>query len=74
MIKQVLVGFGFNCVDVDVFVAADKAREDFKEAEKRSNDIKRSIEDLEKLLRVDLGPQQEFQALQNQCFEYTDRE
>ncbi|XP_071799443.1 glucosidase 2 subunit beta-like isoform X1 [Asterias amurensis] len=54
--------------------AADKARDDFKAAEKRSNDIKRSIEDLEKLLRVDLGPHQEFQPLQNQCFEFTDRE
>ncbi|XP_038075043.1 glucosidase 2 subunit beta-like isoform X1 [Patiria miniata] len=53
---------------------ADAAREEFKEAEKQVNDLKKSIEDIEKLMNVDLGPQQEFEPLQKQCYEYTDRE
>ncbi|XP_022092279.1 glucosidase 2 subunit beta-like isoform X2 [Acanthaster planci] len=53
---------------------ADAARNEFKEAEKQVDDLKKSIEDLEKLLSVDLGPLQEFEPLQKQCYEFTDRE
>ena len=53
---------------------ADAAREEFKQAEKKADDLKRTVEDLEKLLNVDLGPQQEFEPLQQQCYEFTDRE
>eukprot|EP00057_Strongylocentrotus_purpuratus_P008680 XP_011663154.1 PREDICTED: glucosidase 2 subunit beta [Strongylocentrotus purpuratus] len=57
-----------------LIAAADQARKELEEAEKALKNIDRTVGDLEKQLRVDLGPDQAFQALQGQCYEYTDRE
>ncbi|XP_041475041.1 glucosidase 2 subunit beta-like [Lytechinus variegatus] len=57
-----------------LITAADQARNEFEEAEKTLKNIERSVGDIEKQLKVDLGPDQAFQALQGQCYEYTDRE
>ncbi|XP_072020885.1 glucosidase 2 subunit beta-like [Amphiura filiformis] len=53
---------------------ADQARKEFDEASSRFSDLEKLIEDIEKQLAVDLGPEQEFQAIQEQCFEMKDRE
>ena len=53
---------------------ADQARKEFDEASDRLKDLEKSIDDIEKQLGVDLGPEQEFQAIQGQCFEMKDRE
>ncbi|XP_071953931.1 glucosidase 2 subunit beta-like [Antedon mediterranea] len=53
---------------------ADNARLEYDEANKKYNDINNQISTLEKLQTKDFGPDQEFAILQDQCFEYTDRE
>jgi len=54
--------------------AADQARKEFDEAEKTSRDTDREISDLERVLNLNMGPEEEFSPLHGQCFEYTDRE
>lgn len=53
---------------------ADEARDAYNEVDSRMKEIEKSISSLEKQLDVDLGEDQEFQPLQGECFEYTDRE
>ncbi|XP_064625398.1 glucosidase 2 subunit beta-like isoform X2 [Lineus longissimus] len=54
--------------------AADKARSDYDEVNNRVDEIKRELEGIEKLLKSDFGPKNQFYPLKGQCFEYTDRE
>lgn len=56
------------------FIAAAKARDAYDEADRRVRDIEREIRQLEEGSSKDFGPEQEFQPLDGQCFEYTDRE
>ncbi|KAK2194125.1 hypothetical protein NP493_2g09049 [Ridgeia piscesae] len=53
---------------------ADKAREDFNEADRKFRDIESEISKLESLLDIDFGGETEFYPLYGECFEMTDRE
>ncbi|XP_051897767.1 glucosidase 2 subunit beta [Pristis pectinata] len=53
---------------------AEKARNEFSEAEKSLKEVESSIGSLEKELMVDLGPDGEFAYLFNQCYEMTTNE
>ncbi|XP_067829171.1 glucosidase 2 subunit beta [Heptranchias perlo] len=53
---------------------ADKARNEFSEAEKSLKEVENSIGSLEKELTVDFGPDGEFAYLFNQCYEMTTNE
>ncbi|XP_071498479.1 glucosidase 2 subunit beta-like [Diadema antillarum] len=57
-----------------LIATADEARKEYDDANDKLKNIDRSISDIEKQLRVDLGPEQEFQEMQGKCFEFTDRE
>ena len=57
-----------------VFTAANKARDAYDEADRRLRDIEREIRQLEEGSSKDFGPEEEFQPLDGQCYEYTDRE
>lgn len=54
--------------------AANKAREAFNQMEQRVRDIGREIRQIEESSSKDYGIEEEFQALQGQCFDYSDRE
>ncbi|KAM7436682.1 hypothetical protein ABFA07_013596 [Porites harrisoni] len=54
--------------------AADQARKEFNDAESATRDTEKEISDLERVLNLNLGQEEEFSPLQGQCFEYTDRE
>lgn len=53
---------------------ADQARKEYNEAESGSQDTEKEISELERILNINLGQEEEFAPLQGQCFEYTDRE
>lgn len=53
---------------------ADKARKELQEAKDKKQDLEREIKDAEKFLEMDFGNNNEFIALYEQCYEYTDRE
>ncbi|XP_006631658.1 glucosidase 2 subunit beta [Lepisosteus oculatus] len=51
--------------------AAQKARDDFNEAEKGLREVEDQIKSLEKEISFDFGPSAEFSYLYNQCYELT---
>uniref|UniRef100_UPI00398ED2F8 glucosidase 2 subunit beta isoform X2 n=1 Tax=Pristiophorus japonicus TaxID=55135 RepID=UPI00398ED2F8 len=53
---------------------ADKARNEFSEAEKSLKEVENAIGSLEKELTVDFGPDGEFSYMFNRCFEITTNE
>ena len=53
---------------------ANAAREEFDQADRAYNDANREIQDLERYLSKDFGPDDTFAPLANQCFEYNDLE
>ena len=55
-------------------LAANKAREAFKEVDQRVRDIGREIRQIEESSSKDYGLEEEFQPLEGKCFDYTDRE
>jgi protein kinase C substrate 80K-H len=57
-----------------LIVAADKARNEFNEAEKRKNDLESKQKDTQRYLDKDFGEMQQFSPLYEKCYEYTDRE
>ena len=57
-----------------MILAANKARDAYDEASRRLRDIEREIRQLEETSSKDYGAQDEFQPLEGQCFEYSDRE
>jgi len=54
--------------------AADEARTQYNEADRKLKDFEKEITDINKYMELDMGPQEEFSALKDKCFEYTDRE
>ncbi|XP_037527654.1 glucosidase 2 subunit beta [Rhipicephalus sanguineus] len=54
--------------------AAKKARDEYTEADSNVRKLESEIKTLEQSLDTDYGPDDEFAALRDQCFEYTDRE
>ncbi|XP_076341009.1 glucosidase 2 subunit beta-like isoform X2 [Tachypleus tridentatus] len=54
--------------------AANQAREEFSKAEKEHKRINDEIGNIEQVLEIDFGPNEEFFTLKGQCFEITDRE
>ncbi|XP_048377772.1 glucosidase 2 subunit beta [Stegostoma tigrinum] len=54
--------------------AADKARDEFTEAEKSLREVETSIGSLERELTIDFGPDGEFAYMFNQCYEMTTNE
>lgn len=54
--------------------AAKQAREQFTSADEKFRNIENEIRRLEDLLTTDFGREEEFAALKDQCFEFTDRE
>ena len=54
--------------------AADSAREALRISEDRKRELEREVGDLEKYLSANLGVEQEFSPLYDQCYEYDDRE
>ena len=53
---------------------ADKARKELQEVKDKKQDLEREIREAEKFLEMDFGKNNEFIALYEQCYEYTDRE
>lgn len=53
---------------------ADKARSEFEKAERSLRDIERELRHLQEGLEKDFGPEDEFGALDGECYQYTDRE
>uniref|UniRef100_A0A672QMW0 Glucosidase 2 subunit beta n=1 Tax=Sinocyclocheilus grahami TaxID=75366 RepID=A0A672QMW0_SINGR len=53
------------------FTAAQKARDDFEEAEKALREMDDQIRNIEKELSFDFGPDAEFTYLYSQCYELT---
>uniref|UniRef100_A0A1B6D3J4 Glucosidase 2 subunit beta n=1 Tax=Clastoptera arizonana TaxID=38151 RepID=A0A1B6D3J4_9HEMI len=58
-----------NIIDV-----ADKARNEFEQADRALRDIERELKHIEESLAKDFGPEDEFAALDGECFEYNERE
>ncbi|CAD5111144.1 DgyrCDS481 [Dimorphilus gyrociliatus] len=55
--------------------AAEQARSSFNEIDQKIKDIKKDISDIEADLKIDYGPNNEFQKVkEGGCIEYTDRE
>jgi len=54
--------------------AANKARQELEDAEDKKRELEREITGAEKFLEMDFGKNNEFVALHEQCYEYTDRE
>ncbi|XP_042213178.1 glucosidase 2 subunit beta-like isoform X2 [Homarus americanus] len=54
--------------------AANAAREQFDEADRRVRDIARELRSLEETQEKDYGPDEVFRILEGNCYEYTDRE
>lgn len=53
---------------------ADRAREEFNEADRKLREVEKSISDVKKILDLDLGPENEYYMLYGKCFEFSDRE
>lgn len=53
---------------------ANAARHLYDEADRIHRDLEREVEDLEKMVNQDFGPDEEFAAMANECFDYTDAE
>lgn len=53
---------------------ADEAREKHKSSETRKRNLDHELDKVKKYLGVDLGQEDEFSPLYDQCFEFTDRE
>ncbi|XP_054162676.1 glucosidase 2 subunit beta-like isoform X2 [Oppia nitens] len=53
---------------------AKQARDEYSEVEGKFLDIQNKIREIEVLFETDFGPNDEFMALKNQCFELTDLE
>lgn len=53
---------------------ANKARENFEEADRTLRDIQRERKQLEEAMNKDYGPHEEFAFLEGECYEFTDRE
>ncbi|KAK3894252.1 hypothetical protein Pcinc_001971 [Petrolisthes cinctipes] len=54
--------------------AANEARQEFDEADRRVRDLTRELKSLEEAQGKDYGYQEEFRAMEGQCFEFSDRE
>ena len=54
--------------------AANKARDEYSQAEDRKRKLTQEMDDAKKYLEGDFGLQKEFAPLHGQCYEYTDRE
>lgn len=54
--------------------AANEAREQFDEADRRVRDLTRELRSLEETQGKDYGPEEEFRVLEGNCYEFTDRE
>ncbi|XP_078658064.1 glucosidase 2 subunit beta-like [Branchiostoma floridae x Branchiostoma belcheri] len=57
-----------------LIAAADQARAEYTEANKKVNDIDTQIRQLEKQLGTDFGPESEYSSLDGQCFELETKE
>ena len=55
-------------------LVANKARDSYDEADRRLRDLEREIRQLEESVSKDYGPNEEFQPMDGQCYEYSDRE
>uniref|UniRef100_A0A2S2Q9G1 Glucosidase 2 subunit beta n=1 Tax=Sipha flava TaxID=143950 RepID=A0A2S2Q9G1_9HEMI len=53
---------------------AKQAREAFEEADRKFRDIQREVTHLQESLNKDFGPEDEFAALDGECYELSDRE
>ncbi len=57
-----------------LFKESNEARKQFDEANRRYLDSDREIKEKEAQLTYDVGPENEFASMINQCYEYSDRE
>ncbi|KAL8582092.1 hypothetical protein ACOMHN_004012 [Nucella lapillus] len=53
---------------------ANRARNDFINSDSKVLALEKEISDLKKQIEMDYGPEGEYGALQDQCFEYTERD
>ncbi|CAG2224340.1 PRKCSH [Mytilus edulis] len=54
--------------------AADEARKNYDEANSKLKELDNELSSIKSYLEQDYGPNREYAILQDQCFEYTDRE